>query len=82
MNGEDRLSQLLDKIVNQAFTDSFGQDLPDDLLSGSVPAYASKDEYKQRTGRRFRMTKVQKDKGLTTEQAFSEFQLTLSKKKK
>jgi hypothetical protein len=35
--------------------------------------YESIDEYKQRTGKRFRMLKEQKERGLTREQAFAEF---------
>jgi len=81
MSGEDRLSELLDKIVNQAFNDGFGQDLPDDMLSGSMPKYSSIQEYTERTGKRFRMTKKQTDRGLTREASFDEFQQNLFKRK-
>tara|TARA_R110000824_G_scaffold76201_3_gene193145 strand:- start:282 stop:530 length:249 start_codon:yes stop_codon:yes gene_type:complete len=82
MSGEDRLSELLDKIVNQAFNDGFGRDLPDDILSGSLPKYTSIKEYTERTGRRFRMTKKQTDRGLNREESFDEFQQNLFKRKK
>ena len=82
MNGEDRLSKLIDQIVNQSFNDGFGQDLPDDMLSGSMPTYSSIKEYTERTGKRFRMTKQQTERGLTREDSFVEFQQNLSKRKK
>ena len=72
MSGEDRLSELLDKIVNQAFND---------MLSGPMPKYSSLHEYRERTGRRFRMTKKQTDRGLTREDSFDEFQQNLFKRK-
>ena len=34
--------------------------------------YKDPDEYRERTGKRFRMTKEQKDRGLTREAAFNE----------
>jgi len=82
MNGEDRLSRLIDNIVNQSFNDGFGRDLPSDVLSGSRPRYSSIKEYTERTGKRFRMTKQQTEKGLTREESFAEFQQNLSKRKK
>ena len=82
MNGEDRLSQLIEKIVNQSFSDGFGQDLPDDMLSGSMPTYSSIKEYTERTGKRFRMTKKQTDLGFTREESFKEFQKNLTNRKK
>lgn len=81
MSGEDRLSELLDKIVNQAFTDGFGKDLPNDMLSGTRPHYSSIKEYTERTGKRFRMTKKQTEEGLTREESFNEFQQKLFKRK-
>lgn len=82
MNGEDRLSTLLDKIVNQAFTDGFGKDLPTNMLSGYRPSYSSIKEYTERTGKRFRMTKQQTERGLTREESFNEFQRNLTERKK
>jgi hypothetical protein len=38
------------------------------------PLYTSLDQYKTATGKRFRMTKEQKARELTREQAFAEFQ--------
>jgi len=82
MNGEDRLSKLIEKIVNQSFDDGFGRDLPGDMLSGSRPRYSSIKEYTERTGKRFRMTKDQTGRCLTREESFEEFQQNLSKRKK
>lgn len=82
MNGEDRLSQLIDKIVNQSFSDGFGRDLPDDILTGSRPKYSSIKEYTERTGKRFRMTKQQTERSLTREESFNEFQRNLIERKK
>lgn len=38
----------------------------------SEPLYASIDAYTQATGKRFRMTKTQKERGLNRDQAFKE----------
>lgn len=39
---------------------------------GLVPVYESIEEYTAKTGKRFRVTKDQKDRQLTREQAFNE----------
>ena len=39
----------------------------------NVQVYTSISDYTQKTGKRFRMTKDQKDRGLSRQQAFEEF---------
>jgi len=42
--------------------------------------FSNPEEYLEKTGRRFRITKEQKARGLTREQAFDEFLVTLKEK--
>ena len=45
--------------------------------SPAPSGFLSPDDYRARTGKRFRMTKEQKERGLSRDEAFREFALTL-----
>lgn len=62
-NTEDRLQQLVN--------DSMKTELK--KTDAQVVKYASPEEYKRATGKRFRMTKEQKARGISREEAFREF---------
>lgn len=65
--------EKLQKIV----TDAMKNQLKTDVRPSAK--YTSIDEYKRVTGKRFRITREQRDRGISREQAFIEF---LSKDKK
>lgn len=77
-------------VISELATEIFNKDLPKgknmetqtqpQLQTASVTArYTTPDQYKEQTGKRFRMTRDQKQRNLTREQAFAEF-LTVSTK--
>jgi len=63
---------VLSSIIDEAFLKAFEEKKEDPLFS---PAYSTIEEYTGQTGRRFRMTKDQKERGLTREEAFTELHL-------
>ena len=60
---EDRLTSLIDETLRRQLSSSNDINAP----------FIDIDDYKKKTGKRFRMTKAQRDSGLTREQAFQEF---------
>jgi hypothetical protein len=60
---EDRLTSLIDETLKRQLSSSNDINAP----------FIDIDDYKKKTGKRFRMTKAQRDSGLTREQAFQEF---------
>ena len=60
---EDRLTSLIDETLRKQLSSSNDINAP----------FIDIDDYKKKTGKRFRMTKAQRDSGLTREQAFQEF---------
>ena len=63
------LSNIIDEAFSKVFTDK--QEDPNQ----SKAKYATIQEYTDQTGKRFRMSKDQKDRGLTREEAFKETHL-------
>jgi len=62
----DFFTSLIDRAFNKAFSgDPEEADTKD-------PSYADIDEYTQKTGKRFRMTKEEKELGLTREEALQQ----------
>jgi hypothetical protein len=77
MNDKDEsffgvLSNIIDEAFNKVFTEKNEESKPS-------PQYASIEEYTEQTGKRFRMSKDQKERGLTREEAFAELHLNEEK---
>ncbi len=65
---EDRLANLAKDV------------LKDNLQQNSSCPFLSPEDYKTKTGKRFRMTREQKQSGITREQAFQQFMESLAAK--
>ena len=65
----DVLSDIIDEAFSKAFTES------SEDAGRPQPEYASIEEYTGETGKRFRMSKEQKERGLTRQEAFAELYL-------
>ena len=63
MGIEDRLKIVIDEALNKQLSNRNDVNAP----------FIDIDDYKKKTGKRFRMTKAQRESGLTREQAFQEF---------
>tara|TARA_R100000231_G_scaffold139289_1_gene119969 strand:+ start:302 stop:517 length:216 start_codon:yes stop_codon:yes gene_type:complete len=63
MGIEDRLATVIDKALKRQLSNSNDINAP----------FMDIEDYKKKTGKRFRMTKAQRESGLTREQAFQEF---------
>jgi len=71
INLEDRLSSLIDEALKKQLSNNNDINAP----------FMDIDDYKKKTGKRFRMTREQKESGLTREQAFREYMETLMESK-
>jgi len=69
----DVLSNIIDEAFSKVFTEKAEDSNP------TSPPYASIEEYTGQTGKRFRMSKDQKDRGLTRQEAFAELHLNEEK---
>jgi len=70
------LSNIIDEAFSKVFTEKTevsGREAPES------PQYASIEEYTGLTGKRFRMGKDQKERGLTRREAFAELYLNEEK---
>jgi|TARA_R110000851_G_scaffold273717_1_gene426343 hypothetical protein len=63
MGIEDRLSIVIDEALKRQLSNSNDINAP----------FINIEDYKKKTRKRFRMTKAQRELGLTREQAFQEF---------
>jgi len=85
MEQSERHFDMLQGLIDKAFKRFFkGEEASMKLENDDAPAmgavaraeagevYESVEDYKQRTGKRFRMTKDQKHRGLSRDEAFSE----------
>jgi len=70
-NLEDRLTSLIDEALKKQLANNNDINAP----------FMDIDDYKKKTGKRFRMTREQKESGLTREQAFREYMETLMESK-
>jgi len=66
----DKIEELVDKAMRSNFGGKSSERWP----------FKSIEDYKTRTGKKFRMTKKQKEVGLTREQAFEEFMESMIEK--
>jgi len=75
----DKLSNLIDDAFDRVFgrestpNDTIEKLAPIEELSTTHALYESIEDYTIQTGKRFRMTKEQKERNLTRDEAFSEF---------
>jgi len=72
-DNDDGFFGVLSNIIDEAFSKVFSENKRD--LRPPTPEYASIQEYTGLTGKRFRMTKDQKERGLTRQEAFAELYL-------
>jgi hypothetical protein len=80
---DEKFFDELSSLINDAFDGVFGRKAsqpkvtkpaPKKELTPTTPAlYESIEDYTAKTGKRFRMTKEQKQRNLTRDEAFSEF---------
>lgn len=66
----DQYFEAFDKLVDKAFSDAFQKEPTKDVTI-TQPIYESIEDYTAKTGKRFRMTKGQKELGYTREEAFN-----------
>jgi hypothetical protein len=67
------VTERLSELVKNAMKDNLQG-------SGSNWPFLSPEDYTKKTGKRFRMTKAQKEAGISREQAFQEFMESLINK--
>ena len=65
---EDKLLSKLNNIIEKAMSNALEENSPE-----RQPQYANPDEYRKATGKRFRMTRDQKERGISRDEAFAEF---------
>jgi|3_EtaG_2_1085321.scaffolds.fasta_scaffold447598_1 hypothetical protein len=71
MNTDERFEKF-DAMVDRAFAKAFEVRTPSEPKRKVTESYASIEEYTNKTGKRFRMLKEQKDRGLNRQEAFEE----------
>jgi hypothetical protein len=84
--------EILASMISDAFEASFGRkpnqertnknmmnEVATPVQTTTSPAYKSIEDYTAKTGKRFRMTKDQKTRNISREQAFEEFLNEMSK---
>ena len=81
MTGNDHLSDILDRLSKIALDSALVSQAGDYMLADRNSKYTSIKEYYEKTGKRFRISRNQKDRGLTREEAFQEFLQKQQKKK-
>jgi hypothetical protein len=71
---QTRFYQILEDVIDRAFQQSWSKPgrKRDNKDQTSKPIYESIEDYKEQTGKRFRMTRDQKSRGLSREEAFKE----------
>jgi len=66
----DFFTSLIDQAFNKAFSGEPEEPVVEELETDQ-PLYESIEDYTAKTGKRFRMTKTQKELGMTREEAFT-----------
>lgn len=73
---EDKF-EMFTEMIDKAFDSVFDKNQEDKKLKShtcsNANIYESIEDYKEKTGKRFRMTKDQKQRGLSRQEAFVEF---------
>jgi hypothetical protein len=79
---DDKMLEMLTALIDGAFANHYSskenkmntQSQPEvKPFDELIPLYESIEDYTEKTGKRFRMTKDQKQRNLSREEAFSEF---------
>ena len=79
MDHMEKSFKVIQDLIDRAFSRFWSGDADNMSAMKMVPRlYESIDQYTKVTGKRFRMTKEQKSRGLSRDEAFSEFVKTLS----
>tara|TARA_R110002051_G_scaffold11808_3_gene42554 strand:+ start:84 stop:362 length:279 start_codon:yes stop_codon:yes gene_type:complete len=81
---DDKFFDELSTLISDAFDGAFGRSTPKPTVRKAAPKavkpitplYESIEDFTAKTGKRFRMTKDQKQRNLTRDEAFSEFTQT------
>ena len=72
---DDKFYEELSNLINDAFDVNFGRKTVEPKVVQPTPKtpalYESIEDYTAQTGKRFRMTKSQKELGMTREEAFN-----------
>jgi len=72
---DDKFYEELSNLINDAFDVNFGRKIVEPKVVKPTPKtsalYESIEDYTTQTGKRFRMTKSQKELGMTREEAFN-----------
>ena len=76
-DNDESFFNVLSNIIDEAFSKVFTE--KKEGLQESNAQYMSIKEYTAGTGKRFRMSKDQKERGITREEAFAEIHLTEEK---
>ena len=74
---DDSFFGVLSNIIDEAFSKVFTE--KKETISSPSATYSTIKEYTEQTGKRFRMSKDQKERGLTREEAFTETHITEEK---
>lgn len=85
MTDEENKFEDLKDIIKDNLKDRYQGETPGSFLEGKVVTnfpFKTVEEYQRITGKRFRMKKDQKDRGLNRDQAFQEFIHRNNQKKK
>lgn len=69
---QERFYKVLEDVIDEAFKKSWNTVGDKKEKDESTKIYESIEDYKAQTGKRFRMTRNQKERGLTREEAFKE----------
>ena len=81
MNAEEKdISSHIEDLVNKTMNEIFSNPVPDATPATATLPYSTIAEYTAHTGKRYRMTKDQKQRELTREAAFAEFLVEQQKK--
>jgi len=65
---QDNLLSILDNLISKAMENTFTAEANEGILP-----YATPEEYKNSTGKRFRMTKAQKQNNMSRQEAFEAY---------
>lgn len=76
-DNDDGFFGVLSNIIDEAFSKVFTE--KKESSSSTPPQYSTIKEYTKETGKRFRMSKDQKERELTREEAFAELHLNEEK---
>ena len=73
-NQQTRFYEILEDVIDRAFKQSWVKVGGKENSKGNMPevVYESIADYTEKTGKRFRMRRDQKERGLTREEAFKE----------